>query len=1398
MAASTDQFSAIYEKGIQKYHEILGETMELDFLTRICSVRDLTKEISERNMAFHEFREKRGAICNILEAALIPVELFGNLLAGTTSTICPPSSLVFGAVMHLVGAAKGVSASYEAIQDLMQMLQDFTIRLRVYTQESISETLSDKLSDIIVTLIEIFALLSRTIRRGRLLKFTRNIILGNDDAIQAALAKLDKLTLIEAKLVGAETLTESKRIGHVVDSISATVNANNATVMETAVAVNNMSAQVHGMQEMLGGWAYSTNEGQQDTLKYHEVSQGLISQILMPSKIDSAQEHLYKIQKVRVPGTGDWVHQEDVFKSWINKETPVIFMSGNPGAGKSFLAANMISFLRNKFSTACQDNKTVSIGYFFFNGDNPQTRSFHQVLRDLAFQISKSDLKYRKYLATIGEYELISTLRSAWRLLFAEYFLTRDNIDSTVYILLDAVDEAFDDERRIFIDLAKELYNNQSCLQLAIVGRPYISDQLLEGLEVKVPTLHVTKQKNSGDISQYIHASIKKSLVLRKVSTTLRDEIIAKLSSGADGMFLWVNLMLQELVKKRNESSMRKTLEKAPRGIKDMLRHVLATLPENANEEEIEYLNETLLWVTCADRPWTLAEMETILRLQSPEGDGIIDLEGVMRYQWASFFTLHREDGLTTAELENGLSHLEAFNWLTDESKQDEPESFEEGYFMSFNSKKDTTTITFCHASIGEFFADESEGKVAAAGSHIRIGVNCHEARNHILRTYLRLITDSDFASKAGDSGHLLQYASRQWANHLRTTSPAMCSLEDKRAIAKMILIAFRSEESMENCLGGSKLDLPTVNVNALGQWWQEQDIHDFLSPAEKEFISSIANNTVNLLQPMVMFCLKRWLLEDLIDPTPMVHIVCHYQRLVRGEELHDFQSNITSEEVIQAAELGGFEKTSRWFRQCALALRQSGCDEKAVQYFRNALQLNPNDWLAMRALAQICQEQGDYHESIELWKQARLCLLVSIPESSDDGQLKEHLHDCLDHMGEIYMEQGDWENRFQVAQEAYQYAPSCGTCVYAILEYHNYNNAYEVTMNLLKKLAETPAPEEDTSELTHFLLANVFDVDGKSRLAADAALATDELDFVLESLRTAAKSARAASRTLIAVEVDMAVARIYNECLFDRPKAIKYWEKIMDTYTSSTDGTVIGMIRQMACSKLAQAFLCGALEAVSGSPEADESVAKLEKLVRESNSYPLGSCAFVPGVYLGLYYRFQGDDKKAHAVFQPSMQRIIKAIHGDDAPDDELTDLKHILARAGDLKNFAAIAHKSEQNDSSPCYICRSVCRQKRRISDGFSICPICLEGEICPDCVKLVENAVPKDRCSQHVKYLMTIPPRSVEEPNGMMLVDGEKIEFRTWLNNLKKDWGIGPNTSGPTGENMDFGAFLLGLVA
>jgi hypothetical protein len=119
----------------------------------------------------------------------------------------------------------------------------------------------------------------------------------------------------------------------------------------------------------------------------------------------------------------------------------------------------------------------------------------------------------------------------------------------------------------------------------------------------------------------------------------------------AEGMFLWVDLMLAELNRKTRASSMLESLNKAPKDLDAMLRRTLETFSSRLNEEEALELNIILTWVTCADQPLRLVDLDDILRLELRKDDERLGLDDTLRTQYASLFVLNREDGLTTADL---------------------------------------------------------------------------------------------------------------------------------------------------------------------------------------------------------------------------------------------------------------------------------------------------------------------------------------------------------------------------------------------------------------------------------------------------------------------------------------------------------------------------------------------------------------------------------------------------------------------------------------------------------------------------------------------------------------------------------------------------------------------------
>jgi hypothetical protein len=180
----------------------------------------------------------------------------------------------------------------------------------------------------------------------------------------------------------------------------------------------------------------------------------------------------------------------------------------------------------------------VSVGYFFFKDDNPDTRSFNQALRDIAYQMSQNDPAYAKYIAlTCDSAREIGSLHSIWRTMFVDYFLGKKTVKSSVYMLLDGMDESHAESREQFLELIKDLHKaSKARIQIVMLGRPQLIEEFEMTAEITPPTIYVWALNNSNDIVHYIESSIKKSASLKRSPKALQVEIIEKLSSGAQGM----------------------------------------------------------------------------------------------------------------------------------------------------------------------------------------------------------------------------------------------------------------------------------------------------------------------------------------------------------------------------------------------------------------------------------------------------------------------------------------------------------------------------------------------------------------------------------------------------------------------------------------------------------------------------------------------------------------------------------------------------------------------------------------------------------------------------------------------------------------------------------------------
>lgn len=968
------------------------------------------------------------------------------------------------------------------------------------------------------------------------------------------------------------------------------------------------------------------------------------------------------------------------------------------------------------------------------------------------------------------------------------------------------------------------IVNSPARIQLVMFGRPHLSDFISETLEVDVPTIHVTSSNNSADIVHYIKSSIQKSTTLKRVSMELRAEIVEKLSTGAQGMFIWVDLVLQELLKKKSTSAIRKSLNEAPKGLKEMLCHVLESFSLTLIDDESDNLNELLAWTACAQRPLSLGELDTVVKLSSPDGEGMIYLEGALRKQFAAFFILSRDDGLSTAELQTRLPT----DYENDAEVQDsEPDDVLEDVddVTVFDSNPATTEVTFCHGSIGDFLRDPSQGKVSANSEYPAIGVDFSSAKLSVFKTCLELFCDDELQQKPQNCKEsLMPYAFNNWLYHfIAAEVPRTNDITQRKEIVGLLAKMFGQEEFMKNWAGGIGWGFfNNNNVSLIRSWLDNEDDITSLPSEDQDFIRATAESPALTFKPLARYIAKRWLEDVYWLPGRCCEIVYGYIRLENGSPLEDSWIGLNeAEDIISVAEWAEIPKTAVWHRRLGIALREHQNYDESLQHFTRALELDKTMWLARAGIAMVYISKQEYGKAIELDKITERDIQQNLLDENENVVLvKANLHKTQERIAECYAALEEEENCFMYYQRAQSNDRNCDGCTSLLLSKMHEKGLYDDMISLLKAMDEEQVYGQTFSCLTNSLWQNQNESADYFISVATAGQKTGNVDYLVEVYRNAIQTAKKHLKTVVASSLELCLAKLYSQYTQEERKAARIWNNIVETFPGSREESDMGEIKQSATTNLARHFFQRALDVGYGSPNADKFVRKMEKLAKTRPRSMYDSQTFVsaspPALVLGLWYRLNGMNEDAKSCFRPSIKEALQILSDDD-PDNDLQgfyQLVFALLAAGDDENVIAIAHfcgayeeepdpgdsnetpnnetdegavdTGESNNANtgttisiaPGSIkCDGSCNRIFYQYDNFSVCRYCYNVGFCENCLSLVKSGtLPLNLCSKEHEWLV-IPPKPRGMPSGgsKILVGGVPTNLEDWKNGLRKKWQV-----------------------
>ena len=242
------------------------------------------------------------------------------------------------------------------------------------------------------------------------------------------------------------------------------------------------------------------------------------------------QKYYFAALRLRQMGTGRWICENEIFKTWINSNSSKPYLSGIPGAGKIVLTATIIE----EIATRTQQ-KGLGLAYFFCDYRDPATHDPRSILASLAGQLAAQDEECYAIAQAFFEEDNASDgtagSPSVDKLCKSLHSMLTSLEDA--YIVVDALDECVD--RSPVLEVLHNLNDFENdCVKTLFTGR--------EELDIQT-ALHdyekLSIAANSLDLRLYVDSEITvrfKNGTLRIRDPALQEEIRERLVQKADGM----------------------------------------------------------------------------------------------------------------------------------------------------------------------------------------------------------------------------------------------------------------------------------------------------------------------------------------------------------------------------------------------------------------------------------------------------------------------------------------------------------------------------------------------------------------------------------------------------------------------------------------------------------------------------------------------------------------------------------------------------------------------------------------------------------------------------------------------------------------------------------------------
>ncbi|KAL4783349.1 hypothetical protein BJX76DRAFT_330123 [Aspergillus varians] len=317
-------------------------------------------------------------------------------------------------------------------------------------------------------------------------------------------------------------------------------------------------------------------------------------------------------------GTREWLLRTLEYLKWREQKTGLLLMKGKPGSGKSTLMRYLVDILK---STDDNSLWMKTISFFVTNRGSKIQNSLEGLYRSMLHQIMVAFPDCSTDIVSLckSRCETMGSAEAGWRWHANELekFLERCVLKvldrCSLQIVVDALDECEVDTARrlarVFQHLVEVSATTQFGLKVCFSCRHFPNIVVSRThFEVRV------EDENTHDIQHFIKRQLD-----CEVKAGL-EPLVKEIEARADGVFLWVALMLPDIVWKAREgrdvSELRHAIEDTPAQLDILYESTLAALSERDKRRS----KRLFQWLSFSFQPLTVSELRwAILVEDSPD-----------------------------------------------------------------------------------------------------------------------------------------------------------------------------------------------------------------------------------------------------------------------------------------------------------------------------------------------------------------------------------------------------------------------------------------------------------------------------------------------------------------------------------------------------------------------------------------------------------------------------------------------------------------------------------------------------------------------------------------------------------------------------------------------------------